>query len=106
MKSKEIFELYYCLCFTYLNLIKMCRNHITDYICDSDQQMLRAGYCLFASENERCEGCTIVRERRVPRAEYNSEICMRSLRSPLRLYQERIRLTDCHDDFFFIKGLS
>jgi len=84
----------------------MCRNHITDYICDSDQQMLRAGYCLFASENERCEGCTIVRERRVPRAEYNSEICMRSLRSPLRLYQERIRLTDCHDDFFFIKGLS
>lgn len=51
------------------------------------------------NENERCEGRAIIRERRAPRTERVFEICMRSLRSPLRLHQERIKLTDCHDDF-------
>lgn len=50
------------------------------------------------NENERCEGRAIMHER-APRTERVFEICMRSLWSPLRLHQERIKLTDCHDDF-------
>jgi len=68
-----------------------------NHICDFDQQMLQADYCLSANENERR---AIMRDRRALRVERISEICMRSLRSPLRLHREKIKLTDRHDDFF------
>lgn len=95
--SGEILELYCCLCFAKSD--KNAPSCIANYIRDFDQQ----GYCLFVSENERCEGRAIMRVRRVPRAEHVFEICMRSLRSPLRLHRERIKLTDCHDDFLRIQ---
>lgn len=98
MKSKEILELYCCLRLVNLNLVKMHQNYIT-FALSTNKCRKQTTVCLHTGENERCEGRAIMHERRVLRAERVSEICMRSLRSPLRLHRERIKLTDCHDDF-------
>lgn len=58
-------------------------------------------HCLAANKNERCEGRAILRVNDVLRVLNIAlvKICMRSLRSPMRLHRESIKkLTDCHDD--------